>query len=79
VAERQTRTVQVRVLARVWGFKSPLAHHFDKGEKLLNLKAGTPIQDFLPLHWHIHEETVGTSSLHYNDIPTEFISILYLA
>jgi hypothetical protein len=26
VAERQTRTVQVRVLARVWGFKSPLAH-----------------------------------------------------
>ena len=26
MAERQTRTVQVRVLARVWGFKSPLAH-----------------------------------------------------
>ena len=23
---RQTRTVQVRVLERVWGFNSPLAH-----------------------------------------------------
>jgi len=26
VAERQTRTVQVRVSVRTWGFKSPLAH-----------------------------------------------------
>lgn len=26
MAEWQTRTVQVRVLERVWGFKSPLAH-----------------------------------------------------
>src|ERR687898_2167417 len=24
---RQTRTVQVRVSARTWGFNSPLAHH----------------------------------------------------
>jgi LmbE family N-acetylglucosaminyl deacetylase len=27
VAEWQTRTVQVRVSVRTWGFKSPLAHH----------------------------------------------------
>ena len=27
---RQTRTVQVRVLERVWGFNSPLAHHKKK-------------------------------------------------
>jgi hypothetical protein len=26
VAEWQTRTVQVRVSVRTWGFKSPLAH-----------------------------------------------------
>jgi hypothetical protein len=26
VAEWQTRTVQVRVSERTWGFKSPLAH-----------------------------------------------------
>jgi hypothetical protein len=25
----QTRTVQVRVPVRAWGFKSPLAHHAD--------------------------------------------------
>ena len=28
----QTRWLQVPVLARVWGFKSPLAHHHDDGE-----------------------------------------------
>jgi hypothetical protein len=27
VAEWQTRTVQVRVSVRTWGFNSPLAHH----------------------------------------------------
>ena len=30
MAEWQTRTVQVRVLERVWGFKSPLAHHIKR-------------------------------------------------
>ncbi|MDT4915923.1 MAG: hypothetical protein QOI15_790 [Pseudonocardiales bacterium] len=29
VAEWQTRTVQVRVSERTWGFNSPLAHRFD--------------------------------------------------
>jgi hypothetical protein len=29
VAEWQTRTVQVRVSVRTWGFNSPLAHHLE--------------------------------------------------
>ena len=29
MAEWQTRTVQVRVSVRTWGFNSPLAHHRD--------------------------------------------------
>src|SRR5436305_7794395 len=32
VAEWQTRTVQVRVSVRTWGFNSPLAHQTKSGE-----------------------------------------------
>src|SRR5690242_17914629 len=32
VAEWQTRTVQVRVSVRTWGFNSPLAHHLLRRE-----------------------------------------------
>src|SRR3954464_137510 len=32
VAEWQTRTVQVRVSVRTWGFNSPLAHHICAGQ-----------------------------------------------
>src|SRR3712207_6068631 len=33
VAEWQTRTVQVRVSGRTWGFNSPLAHRCDEGPR----------------------------------------------
>ena len=32
MAEWQTRTVQVRVSVRTWGFNSPLAHHICAGQ-----------------------------------------------
>ena len=47
---RQTRTVQVRVPERVWGFNSPLAHRPNLGESpwcsrvsLLSLRVTVPV------------------------------------
>ena len=55
MAERQTRTVQIRVLARVWGFKSPLAHvkngYIDlRGHKTWSVDYQTSGEPLLLLH-----------------------------